>query len=204
MSTEEQSKKFSNSSEATSLAIKIVEAYGGIDKIKKFQSRPIREVGDLEQISSISGSSNTLECELITLNTKQHLKAIFMGQTVITCFDGESCWTQQGDNALPTDKITSKRIKEDQLHGMLLLEKLVESDRPLKIGPSKRINGKKCPALIVTADDGNPSTFYIDPKTFLILRNEYEGTDSEQGIKCTKAFEFGDYRDIEGFKSPLK
>lgn len=204
MSTKPLSKEKQNNQAATDLAQKVLNAYGGLDKIKQFQNTPIRETGKLEQISSISGSSNTLPCELITLKNKQHLKSNFMGHTVITCFDGKDCWTQQGDNALPTDRITSERVREDQMHGMLLLETLLEPDRQLKIGDPQRIKGKKCITLIVTADDGKPSKFFIDPKTFLIVRNEYEGTDSEQGIKCTKAFDFGDYRDVDGFKSPFQ
>lgn len=201
--TKELSKK-QNESPARKLAKKVVEHYGGMKVIKKYHAMAVKEVGQLEQISSISGSSNKLSCELMTQGIKQHLKAKFMGQTVITCFNGKSCWTQQGDYAMQTDEITVKRIREDQEHGILLLESFLEPKRSLSLGKPKFINGKKCEALIVTANDGKPSIFYIDPSTYLIVRNEYIGTDSEQGIKCIKTYEYENYKDLEGFKTPLK
>ena len=190
--------------EARALALKVVKAHGGLENIVGLNEKGYHAQGILEQISSISGSSNKLDCMLISKGKKQYLKSNFMGQTVITCFDGQSCWTQQGNHAMPTDRITSQRILEDQLHGLLLLENLQEPDRAIKKGETKKLRGKKYLTLIVTADDGKDSVLYIDPRTHLVARTEYTGTDTEQGVNCVKAYEYADYKELEGTRTPYR
>lgn len=190
--------------EARALALKVVQAHGGLENIISLNQNGYHAQGILEQISSISGTSNKLDCLLISKGIKQYLKSNFMGQTVITCFDGESCWTQQGNHAMPTDRITSQRILEDQLHGLLLLENLQEPDRAIREGKPRKLRGKKYLTLIVTANDGKDSVLYIDPRTYLVARTEYTGTDTEQGVNCVKAYEYADYKELAGTRTPYR
>lgn len=190
--------------QAQNLAEKVIEKFGGVDKIHKFNVSTYRAVGNVEQISSLSGSSNTLPCEIIAQGHKQWVSVTFMGQPVVTGYDGKDCWTMQGKTAMPTDPITAQRVKEDLDHGLLLVEKLLERGRKLRLEPSKTINGIKCEALSAVAEDGKPTIFYIDPTNSLIVRTEYHGSDIEQGVDCVKAYDYMDYRKVSGTLQPFK
>lgn len=194
----------SRETETKALVDKVIRAYGGIEALKEFNQKGYKATGSLEQISSISGSSNTLDCQLISKGMKQYLKSHFMGQTVITCFDGKTCWTQQGSHAMATDKITSQRILEDQMHGLLLVEELLDKGRKIRLAKPRRLHGKKCNIIVATADDGKDSTLFIDPRTFLVVRSEYTGTDTEQGVNCTKSYEYQDYRSVGKTMAPYR
>lgn len=189
---------------ATALAEKVLEKLGGLDKIKKFNSTTYRAKGNVEQISSLSGSSNTLPCEIVSQGRKQWISVTFMGQSLVTGYDGKDCWTMQGSNAMPTDPITAKRVKEDLDHGLLLIEKILDRGRKLRLAEPKVVNGIECDALCVVADDDKPTTFYIDPATSLVVRSEYQGADIEQGVDCLKAYDYLDYRKIDGTMQPFK
>jgi hypothetical protein len=190
--------------QGTALAEKVLEKLGGLEKVKKFNSTPYRAKGNVEQISSLSGSSNTLPCEIVSQGRKQWISVTFMGQPVVTGYDGRECWTMQGNNAMPTDPITAKRVKEDQDHGLLLVEKMLDRGRKISLAERKVVNGVECEALSVVADDDKPTTFYIDPTSFLIVRTEYQGADIEQGVDCIKAYDYLDYRKVEGTLQPFK
>ena len=193
-----------SSTTAQTLAEKVIEKLGGLDKIKKFNSTPYRAKGNVEQISSLSGSSNTLPCEIVSQGRKQWISVTFMGQPVVTGYDGKDCWTMQGSNAMPTDQITAKRVKEDLDHGLLLIEKLLDRGRKLTLAEPKVVNGIKCEALSVVADDDKPTILYVDPGTNLVVRTEYQGADIEQGVDCTKAYDYLDYRAVDGTLQPFK
>lgn len=190
---------------ALDLARDVLDAMGGLDKIKKFNATAYRVTGDYEQISSMSGSSNMLDFELTSRGYQQKSKVNFMGRPVITCYDGKTCWTSHGEDVLPTDVVTARRVREDLDHGYLLLEKLLDKDRKMAIVPSTRkVDGKECLALSVIADDGKATIFYIDPRTHLVTRSEYQGIDMEQGTECLKAYEYSGYRLLDGTMQPFK
>lgn len=187
------------------LARDFLNAMGGLDKIKKFNATAYRVTGDYDQISSMSGASNKLDFELTSRGYQQKSKVLFMGRPVITCYDGKTCWTSHGDDVLPTDVVTAKRVREDLDHGYLLLEKLLDKGREMAIVPSTRkIDGQECLALSVMADDGKPTVFYIDPKTHLMKRSEYQGIDMEQGTECLKAYEYKNYKSLDGTLQPYE
>lgn len=178
---------------------------GGLDRIKKFNATAYRVTGDYDQISSMSGASNVLDFELTSRGYQQKSKVLFMGRPVITCYDGKTCWTSHGDDVLPTDVVTARRVREDLDHGYLLLEKLLDKNRKMAIVPSTRkIDGLECIALSVMADDGKATVFYFDPKTHLMKRSEYQGIDMEQGTECLKAYEYKNYRPLDGTMQPYQ
>lgn len=189
---------------AYNLAARVLEASGGLDRIKAFNATVCRATGKLDQISSISGSSNVFDFSITTRGREQRIEVSFMGQPVITGYDGKTCWTQQGKNILPTDEITAERVREDLDHGLLLLEHALEPGRKLRLGDVKKIRDRKTRGLIVMADDGKETTFYVDEKSHLVLRSEYDGVDIEQGVKCLKAYEYRDYRQVANTLQPFE
>ncbi|MBX9691045.1 MAG: aspartyl protease family protein [Cyanobacteria bacterium] len=185
------------------LAEQIVAAMGGLKNIKRVNSLPLRATGKIVQISPISGSQNTFNCEIIAQSNKQRISVSYMGQQVVTGYDGKTCWIQQGDIVSPTDAITAQRIKEDLDHGFLLVEKILDSQMKLKSVPVRKVNGRVCPGLEVPVAGGKPTIFFVDPVSHLVLLSEYDGYDVEQGIECKKSFQYSNYRPVEGTMQPL-
>lgn len=189
---------------AFKLAVKVVEANGGIEALKRFNSTPFRVLGNMRHFSSISSSENTFQFQSEVLGSKQRISMDFMGQELVTGFDGELCWSKQGNNILPADPLASARIKEEIEHGLLLLDRLLDPGRELRLLSAVQWKGKKCEVLVVKADDGKETRMIIDPKTFLVLRSEFEGADQEQGTACLKGFEYFNYQTVSGTKQPAR
>lgn len=200
----ETAKSSESTNKASDLARKVLAANGGLDAIKKFNHSPYRVNGSIRHFSSISNSENNFEFQSEVLQNKQRISMEFMGQELVTGFDGKVCWSKQDNTVLPADPLASERIKEEIEHGMLLLEKLLDPGRDLKLFESVDWKGKKSDVLAVKADDGKETKFYIDPKTFLVLRSEFEGSDQEQGTPCLKGYEYFNYKTVSGTKQPAR
>lgn len=183
---------------ARKLAQQILTAFGGMENLKRFHETPYRGMGKIEQVSTISGTSNNFDIEVFSKGVKQYCKIDLLGQPLITGYDGEVSWTQQGDQVFPADPQTTKQVAEDIKHGTLLLLSLDRPDMKIAVGKPRTVQGVMCEALVVTPDDGKPTTFYADQKTHVVLRSEYRGLDLEQGIDAEKAYEYRDYRLVDG------
>ncbi len=197
------------SSEARALADKILDALGGYDNFKQFNDMPCRAKGRIVQTSSISNTVNTFECDILVKREKQRITIKqFLGQPLTTGYDGNVCWTEQGDSILPSDKETARRIEEDIQHGFLLLESLKPSGgKPaaiMQLGRPATIEGEDCDALVIWAEDGLPTTFYADKKKHIIIASSYPGIDLEQGLKIEKIYHYLDYRPIDKTVQPYK
>lgn len=190
--------------EARALADKVMEAFGGYTAFKRFNDVPCVAKGKIIQTSSLSGVTNTFDCDIIVKREKQKITITFLGQPLTTVYDGESCWTQQGDSVLPSDPITAKRIAEDIRHGFLLLEKINFPDTRMEMGEPTTVDGKPCETLLVWAEDGEPTTFAVDSESHLVLSSSYAGVDLEQGVKMEKKYVYSDYRPVESTRQPFK
>jgi predicted aspartyl protease len=190
--------------DARALADKVMEALGGYTAFKRFNDVPCVAKGKIIQTSSLSGVTNTFDCDIIVKREKQKITITFLGQPLTTVYDGESCWTQQGDSVLPSDPITAKRIAEDILHGFLLLEKINFPDTRMEMGQPVTVEGRPCETLMVWAEDGEPTTFAIDKETNLVASSTYAGVDLEQGVKLEKKYIYSDYKPVESTKQPFR
>lgn len=187
---------------ALALAKLVVEANGGLANLKKFDHEGYRVSGVIRHFSSMSGSENTFDFISDVMGNKQKITMDFMGQELVTGFDGKICWSKQDNNVLPADPLASVRIKEEIDHSLLILEQLLEPDRELGFLDPIDFKGKKCDILVAKADDGKDTRLYIDPKTHLVLRSEFDGNDQEQGTSCLKGYEYFNYKTVSGTKQP--
>ena len=183
---------------------KILQALGGYENFKKFNDQPCRAIGKIIQSSTISAVNNSFDCNIVVKRDKQWISISFLGQPLITAYDGKDCWTQQGDTVIPADKITSQRIAEDEAHGFLLLEQLNNDQAKIEAGKNRVFDGKSCQAVMIYAPDGKPTTFYIDSETGLPTASSYQGVDLEQGVNLEKVYRYHDYRTIGGTKQPFR
>lgn len=192
------------SKEARALADEVMAAFGGYENFKHFNDVPCRASGKIVQTSSLSGVVNKFDCDIVVKREKQKITIKFLGQPLTTVYDGENCWTQQGDSILPSDSITAKRIAEDIRHGFLLLEQLHFKQTRMELGKSVVVDGRPCETLLVWAEDGQPTTFAIDKDSHLVLSSSYPGVDLEQGLKIEKSYVYSDYRAIANTRQPFK
>jgi len=188
-------------SEAVKLAEKVLAKLGGFEAYKKFNDKPCRASGKIVQTSALSKSTNSFGCDLLVKREKEMITINLLGQPHTTVYDGKICWTKQGDTVMPADAITAKRIEEDINHGLLLLESIPEAS--LELGKPVVIAGRPCETLLIYANDGVPTSFYIDKENFLVLASSYPGVDLERGIKIDKLYHYEDYREVEGTMQPF-
>jgi predicted aspartyl protease len=180
------------------LANQIVDAVGGMAKLKELYEAPTRSQGKITDLSAISGAANTFDAEILSICDKLRITVTIMGQPTVTGYNGSTSWMQQGDQVFPSDPITTQRIAEDARHGTPLILKFQNPETVMEIVPDKLVEGKLCAGLKVMADDGKPTTFYADKNTHLILRSEYGGLDFEQGVPALKSVDYYDYRPLLG------
>ncbi|MBX9940880.1 MAG: aspartyl protease family protein [Candidatus Obscuribacterales bacterium] len=187
--------------EAVKLAEKVLAKLGGYEAYKKFNDKPCRATGKIVQTSALSKSTNSFGCDLLVKREKEMITISLLGQPHTTVYDGKICWTKQGDTVMPADAITAKRIEEDINHGLLLLESIPEAS--LELGKPVVIAGRPCETLMIYANDGIPTSFYIDKENYLVLGSSYPGVDLERGIKIDKLYHYEDYREVEGTMQPF-
>ena len=198
------SKDIKPSAQARHFAVKVVDAYGGKDKLKNLDELMYSAKGAIKESSMISGAENSFECQIYAKGDKTRVELNILGQSVTTGYNGAISWVKQGDNVFPTDPTTSKRIQLEVEHGLKLLDRMTEKDTFVAFGESKIIGGKQCQCLLIKAVDGKLSRFFIDPVTNLVIRSEYFGTDLEQGLSTLKANEYQDYRPVFGTQLPFR
>lgn len=194
----------SQTSQARELGEQVLAALGGYENFKRFNDVPCRAKGKIIQTSSLSGVINKFDCNIIVKREKQKITINFLGQPLTTVYNGEYCWTQQGDSILPSDTITAKRIAEDIRHGFLLLELINSPHTRMALGNPTTVDGHPCETLLVWAEDGEPTTFAIDKVSHLVLNSSYSGVDLEQGTKIEKSYVYSDYREIDKTRQPFK
>jgi predicted aspartyl protease len=183
---------------AHQLANQIVDAVGGMAKVKEIYEAPTRSKGKITDLSAISGAANTFDAEVLSIRDKLRITVTIMGQPTVTGYNGSTSWMQQGDQVFPSDPITTQRIAEDTRHGTPLILKFQNPETIMETVPDKIVDGKPCAGLKVMADDGKPTTFYADKSTHLIMRSEYGGLDFEQGVPALKCVNYYDYRPLLG------
>lgn len=189
---------------ARALADAVLKAYGGYAKLKELDERSFKSTGKIHQFSTISSAANVFESETFSRGQKTRSKIDLMGQPLITGYDGSRCWIQQGDQVFPADPTTTQRIVEEIKHGLVLLITLGEPGARIELKDNKIIDGRPATGLDVYAEDGRPTTFYIDDATKLVVSSQYEGTDLEQGLSAVKRYDYFDNRPVFGSIMPFK
>jgi hypothetical protein len=189
---------------AHQLAHQAILALGGIDKVRYMINAMTLSKGQMTDFSAMSGAANTVQIELLSQRDKYKIELNVLGQKAITGFNGKVAWQQHGADIFPSDPITTKKVAQDSNHGTILFLRLDDPLVPMKLLPEKEVQGKKCLGLEIVADDGKPTSLYIDPDTHMILAMEYMGTDFEQGTEAPKRVELSDFRPILGTIMPFK
>jgi hypothetical protein len=190
--------------EARTLADDIVKAYGGTERLHEIDTLVFRAKGTIKEYSSMSKAENSFDCTMVSRGNKLKVEMTVMGQPLVTAYDGKQGWLQQGDQVFPADPATLERLEGEIKHS-LEHELLALTDRSTSVstGKAKEVNGKMCDLLVVRAAGEQSITLYADKASHLVLRSEFIGVDTEQGIPANVANEYGDYRQVFGTEEPF-
>lgn len=189
---------------ASDLAKQLAAAYGGMAKIKEMLNRGSRSHGSINSFAGLSSASNSFECEFLSKGNKLRIQMQLLGQDKIEVYDGKSGWTSVGGWVSRANKKTAERIAEELKHGLNALANLDDPGFRLETLPDKQVNGKLCQVLKLSSPDGNWTLLYLDKVSKMVLRSEFMGFDSEQGVSALKATNYYDYRPIMGFPTPFR
>lgn len=189
---------------ANDLARDLLKAYGGVEQIKQSTDKGTRSSGHMISHSSLSDASNKFECLMFTKGDKMRVETSVLGNRNILAYDGKFAWTKNGDWVALSTPTSTKRLAEELKHGLNALAELDQTGSKLEVLPDKTVGGKECHVLKLVTSDGLWTIFYIDPVTNLVVRSEFEGHDSEQGVEVLKAIDYSEYRTVDGMPAPFR
>lgn len=194
-----------NNPEPATLVGQILDAYGGVEKLREIDTMAFRSVGKIKEYSSISEAANTFDCTMISQGNKLRIEMNVMGQPLITAYDGRSGWLQQGDQVFPADPATVEHIQGEIRHSLEHeLLALTEPKTKVSVLGTKEFGGKQCDVLTFETPIDRPVTMFVDPETHLVLRTEFMGIDSEQGIPAKITNDYFDYKPMFGTQEPFR
>ncbi len=130
-----------------------------------------------------------------------------MGQTfkVLQVYNGKEGWQKVGDMetmSLPDGQLSALKMQlQVEVAGTFvpLLDKTKYTVS--NIGDVK-VNGKPAIGLNVTNKTGMDVNFYLDPKTYLLIKQEYQ-TKNETGKEVTQSVFMKKYKKVKGVPFPM-
>jgi hypothetical protein len=189
---------FSLGQTAEELVNKNIQAKGGIDKIKAIKS--IRITGKLNAGGGFTAAT-------VQENDRPNLvRETFslQGMTAVTAYDGATGWHIQPFGGHKDPEL----LGEDELRGLLID---ADFDGPLVDHKEKGntveylghdiVDGDDALRLKVTLKDGDIIYYYLDPDTFLEIREEVQ--QFIRGSVHESVSEMGSYKPVQGVMYPF-
>ena len=185
---------------AEELAVKNIDAKGGIDKLHAIQS--VRLSGKLV----ISGGM--LQLDYVTLIKRPQLvryEAKLQGLTQVQAFDGSQAWQinpfqgRKDPEKLSADD--AKGMGEDAADVVGALVDYKEKGYRLESLGTEDVDGTDAYKLRLTRPNGDVIYVYLDPDYFLEIRTLTRRI--EHGVPNETITDFGDYEKVNGVYLPL-
>jgi outer membrane lipoprotein-sorting protein len=185
-----------------------------IEEAKKILEKSVQAMGGRERLLSIKDTVVSSQLKIISLNItvtrttyvkgdKIRLETKTMGTTTVMAFNGKTGWimTPKTISAVDLPQPLLDELKRAAMsnEAMLYPEKF---GLTVTLEGRKSIEGKEYIVLVQTGKDGNTSTVYLDPDSYLTYKTVSMAlTDSLQ--KAETEIILSDYRDVEGTKVPF-
>ncbi len=182
----------------------VLQAYGGIDAIRQHRDAPLRSHLTIQTSSQISSASNTYECDLLEKGNRLRAEMTMLDVPLVLAFDGEKSWTQYGDWIAPAPPSSSDQIAEELQHGLRVLADIGTTGVKIEQLPRRAVHDHLCDVFRLVNSDGRSDTFYADPQTHLIMRDDYSAVDHELGVRTEQAVEYSDYRPAASSLEPFR
>lgn len=181
----------------------VLDAYGGIEALRRHRELPLRSHLTIETSSQISSASNKYDCELVEQGNRLRAEMSMLDVPLVLAYDGTASWTKYGDWVSPAAPSASEQIAEELQHGLRVLADLGSPSVKVEMLPAQLVHDRLCDRFIVTASDGRTDIFAADPQTHLILRDDYTAVDHELGTKTNQTIEYSDYRPAASSLEPF-
>jgi hypothetical protein len=189
---------FSLGQTAEELVNKNIQAKGGIDKIKAIKS--IRITGKLNAGGGFTAAT-------VQENDRPNLvRETFslQGMTAVTAYDGATGWHIQPFGGHKDPEL----LGEDELRGLLIdadfdgpLVDYKEKGNTVEYLGHDIVDGDDALRLKVTLKDGDIIYYYLDPDTFLEIREEVQ--QFIRGSVHESVSEMGSYKPVQGVMYPF-
>jgi hypothetical protein len=189
---------FSLGQTADELVQKNIQAKGGIDKIKAIKS--VRITGKLNAGGGFTAAT-------VQENERPNLvRETFslQGMTAVTAYDGATGWHIQPFGGHKDPEL----IGEDEMRGLLIdadfdgpLVDYKEKGNTVEYLGHDIVDGDDALRLKLTLKDGDIIYYYLDPDTFLEIREEVQ--QFIRGSVHESVSEMGSYKPVQGVMYPF-
>lgn len=179
---------------------KMLDAQGGREKLGKVKDSEIK--GTIELLAAnTSGSITIVRKE----PNKQRLDIDIMSITITQAFDGKKVWMinpQIGEGAREMPEPFASAFKRQAIGNNALLY-------PGKYGTTfyfkgkEKVKDKACLVLESVNPDGYKTLYYLDAKTFLVVKSKSKTLD-QAGTEIDQESYYSDYRKVDGLKVAFK
>ena len=185
---------------ADEIVKKVLDARGGVDKLKAVQSERITG-----RISFSRGVEGAFVVEL-KRPMKVHVEISLDGQQIIRVYDGKSSgWMinpfAENKEIQPLSSEELKNIAdESDFHGPLVDYK-TKGNR-IELAGKENLDDKPVYRLKLTNKNGDIRFYFIDASSFLLLKWEGIRKTGEQELPWESFF--SDFREVQGLKYPFR
>jgi hypothetical protein len=185
---------------ADELALKNVEAKGGIDKLHALQA--------LRLSGRMRIQNDTIELGFVSLLKEPasiRYEASLQGLTQVQAYDGTQAWQinpfqgRKDPEKLSADD--AKGLGEDAADFTGVLVDYKAKNYKLDYLGTEDIDGTDAHKLRVTRPNGDISIVYLDPDHFLEIR--VQNRRIEHGVPVETVTDYGDYEQVQGVYLPF-
>src|SRR5216684_4412462 len=185
---------------ADEIVQKVLDARGGVEKIKAVQSERISG-----RVSFTRGMEGTFVVEL-KRPLKMHIEISVDGQKIIRVYDGKSSgwminpFTETKDvQPLPPEEL--RTITDESDFDGPLVDYQAKGNQIELVGKEK-LDDKPVYRLKLTNKNGDVRSYFIDASSFLLLKWEGVRKTGDQEVPWESFF--SDFREVQGLKFPFR
>lgn len=134
--------------------------------------------------------------------TKIRIEQTILGMETIAGFDGQTAWLEQMGKAMTAPQTITDSFKASLIREDLLLKYKKKECKIEYLGQSE-VNNQPCHQIKFTDKEGNETIYYFDKKTYLPIKEEYNGPDETGKIGKNEVVS-SDFRHIKNLMIPFK
>jgi hypothetical protein len=178
-----------------------IKAQGGADALER--GRTLSRTGS--GTMSVSGSTVPFTEEtLIALPDRVRITVdLSKGQRLTLVVNGDKAWQIVGGTVFDLSKDRVEEVREEAyVLWLALLTPLLSDAFTLSPLPDGSVEGSPTAGVKVSSKGHADAKLYFDKRSGLLVKIERRGR--EAGVLLTKTYVFGDYKDVDGVKLPVR
>ena len=173
-----------------------LKAIGGVDTHKKFKTRQMKGVIEIQMMGTSADMTITSKAP-----NKQRTEIDLPGMgKIVEGYDGKVAWSQHPWTGL-IEKTGGQLEQAKQQADFYSDIELSTRFASWTLKGKETINGKVTDVLEGKTKDGKVEQLYLDEKTHLMLQRKADAETPEGKVSVTTKLD--DYRDVDGIKMPF-